>query len=422
MTDPQPLPTRANETTADQPWPVRLLSAKIEEYIARMSPVWIEGQIVQLNRRPGSGMAFLTLRDTDVNESLSVSIYSRVLQSGPQIQEGDHVVVHAKASFWRSRGSFQMQADQIKPVGIGDLLARIEQLRRTLAGEGLFDAERKKPLPFAPKVVGLICGRESKAEHDVHVNAAARWPAIEFETREVAVQGNQAVSQVTAALQELDELDHVEVIVIARGGGSVEDLLPFSNEALVRAVANCHTPVVSAIGHETDTPLLDLVADLRASTPTDAAKRIVPDLHEESQQVAAAKSRLGELVNYQIEREERRLDQLRSRPVIANPEVVYDTQEQRLDDALHRLRSALDATVLRAERDLIALDAQVRALSPAQTLERGYAIVRDASGAIIRDAELVHTGQQIHARLARGSISATVLEAQGEPVRETVTS
>ena len=232
----------------------------------------------QLNHRRGSGISFLTLRDTDVNESLPVSIYNKILDASAAIAEGDRVVIRAKPTFWRGRGSFQLQADQIRPVGLGDLLARIEQLKRVLAGEGLFDAERKRALPFLPNVVGLICGRDSKAEHDVRVNAAARWPSVKFEVREVAVQGTQAVSQVSAAIAELDAIAEVDVIVVTRGGGSVEDLLPFANETLVRAAAACRTPLVSAIGHETDNPLLDLVADLRASTPTDAAKRIVTDL------------------------------------------------------------------------------------------------------------------------------------------------
>ncbi|NTW39223.1 MAG: exodeoxyribonuclease VII large subunit, partial [Cellulomonadaceae bacterium] len=246
------LPVRALETTPEHPWPVRHLSAKIAEYIHRMPGVWVEGQVVQLNRRAGT--AFLTLRDTDADVSLSVSVHPRVL--GEVIAEGAHVVAHAKPTFWPKRGTLQLQADDIRAVGLGELLARIEHLRRLLAAEGLFDADRKVRLPFLPGVVGLVCGRESKAEHDVVVNAQARWPQVRFEIREVAVQGVRAVPDVVAAIAELDALPDVEVIVVARGGGSVEDLLPFSNETLVRAAAACRTPLVSAIGHETDTPLL----------------------------------------------------------------------------------------------------------------------------------------------------------------------
>ncbi len=196
-------------------------------------------------------------------------------------------MVHATPTFWSKRGTLQLQADAIRMVGLGELLARIEHLRRVLAAEGLFDADRKVALPFLPAVVGLVCGRESKAEHDVVVNARERWPQVQFVIREVAVQGPRAVPEVSAAIAELDADPSVEVIVVARGGGSVEDLLPFSNEAMVRAAAACRTPLVSAIGHETDAPLLDLVADHRASTPTDAAKRIVPDVAEERLRICA---------------------------------------------------------------------------------------------------------------------------------------
>ena len=269
---PRELAPRANLTTAENPWPLRLLSSKIDQYVARMSQVWVEGQVIQLNRRPGAGMAFLTLRDTDADISMSVSIYARVLdavlaRTGAELGEGARVVVRAKPTFWAKRGSLQLQADDIRPVGVGDLLARIEQLRRILAAEGLFDAERKRPLPFLPRKVGLVCGRQAKAKDDVLVNARLRWPGLPFEVREVAVQGARAVGEVSRAIQELDADAQIDVIVVARGGGAVEDLLPFSDEGLVRAAAACRTPLVSAIGHETDCPLLDLVADYRASTP-----------------------------------------------------------------------------------------------------------------------------------------------------------
>ncbi len=279
---------------------MRHLSAKIAEYVHRMPGVWVEGQLVQLNRR--AGMSFMTLRDTEADVSLSVVAHTRVLG---EIGEGAHVVVHATPTFWNKRGTLQLQADTIRVVGLGDLLARIEHLRGVLAAEGLFDADRKVPLPFLPGVVGLVCGRESKAEHDVVVNARARWPQVQFVIREVAVQGPRAVPEVSAAIAELDADPQVEVIVVARGGGSVEDLLPFSNEALVRAAAACRTPLVSAIGHETDAPLLDLVADHRASTPTDAAKRIVPDVAEERRRLTQARQRTAAAVDRMLRRRDR---------------------------------------------------------------------------------------------------------------------
>ncbi len=272
-----PLPERAADTSAEQPWPVRLLSAKIGEYVDKMSTCWIEGQVVQLNRRPGAGTAYLTLRDTDVDMSFSVSVRTTTLDAMPPLSPGARVVTQVKPVFWERSGSLQLDARQIRPVGVGDLLARLDQLGRTLAAEGLFDRDRKRALPFLPRRIGVVTGRAGAAENDVVENARRRWPAVVFEIRQVAVQGPTAVTEVMAALAELDRLAEVDVIVIARGGGSLEDLLPFSNEALLRAVAAATTPVVSAIGHDIDRPLLDLVADRRASTPTDAAALVVPD-------------------------------------------------------------------------------------------------------------------------------------------------
>jgi len=406
-----PLPRLARETTPATPWPVRLLSEKIRGYVDRMSPVWVEGQVVQLNERPGASIAFLTLRDSDQDVSLPVSLFANVKASMPAISEGDHVVVRAKPVFWTKRGTLQLQASELRQVGVGELLARIEQLKRVLAAEGLFDAERKQRLPFLPRTVGLVCGRESKAEHDVVVNARARWPQVRFEIREVAVQGTSAVAQVSQAVAELDALDEVEVIVVARGGGAVEDLLPFSNETLVRAAAACRTPLVSAIGHETDNPLLDLVADYRASTPTDAARRIVPDVAEEHARVDQARDRLHGAVDALLAREQARLDAMRSRPSLAAPTARLDDAAREVHQARHRLRTALATGVDRHEAVVSRLRAQVAALSPASTLARGYAVVLDAEGAVVRDAAATAPGERVTARLARGSLTLDVREA-----------
>ncbi|MBB2923899.1 exodeoxyribonuclease VII large subunit [Cellulomonas cellasea] len=408
-TAPRRMPLRALDTTAERPWPVRLLSSKIAEYVARMAPVWIEGQVVQLNRRPGAGVAFLTLRDTDVDMSLPVSLKVGVLAaSGAAVEEGARVVVHAKPEFWTKRGSLQMQADAVRAVGVGELLARIEHLKGVLAAEGLFDARRKVPLPFLPRVVGLVCGRESKAEHDVVVNARARWPQVEFEIREVAVQGVGAVAQVSAAIAELDADPRVEVIVVARGGGAVEDLLPFSNEALVRAAAACRTPLVSAIGHETDCPLLDLVADYRASTPTDAAKHVVPDVGEERARLTQARSRMRGALVHRLTREQHGLDALRSRPVLAAPVRLVESREQDVHRLRDGARRALEQAVARAGADTARLAAQVRALSPAATLARGYSVVQRADGAVVRDPRDVTQGDDLRVRVAHGEIHAAV--------------
>lgn len=411
---PQDLPARALETTAERPWPVRVLSVKITQYVDRMPPVWVEGQVVELNRRAGT--SYLTLRDPDTDMSLPVSLANRVL-SGLEtpLTDGAHVVVHAKPAFWPKRGTFQLQADDVRPVGVGELLARIERLKRLLAAEGLFDPARKVRLPFLPAVVGVVCGRESKAEHDVVVNARARWPLVEFDIREVAVQGPAAVAEVSAAVARLDADPRVEVIVLARGGGSVEDLLPFSNEALVRAVAACRTPVVSAIGHETDTPLVDLVADVRASTPTDAAKRVVPDVAEERARLAQALGRARTAVTHLLTREQAHLDAVRSRPALRRPETFVEAREAdvaRLQEAGRaRLASVLAAAAAETDR----LGGQVRALSPAATLARGYAVVQRTDGAVVREPDDVAPGDLLHVRLARGAIAARVTEPTENP-------
>ncbi|WP_418277642.1 exodeoxyribonuclease VII large subunit [Isoptericola jiangsuensis] len=405
----QPLPARAADTTAHSPWPVRLLSAKIRDYVARMTSVWVEGQVVEHTYRGGSGVQFITLRDTDVEASLPVHMLTRAFDGlDARPQNGDHVVVQARPEYWVKTGRLSLRASSIRQVGVGELLARIEQLRSVLAAEGLFDADRKRALPFLPSVVGLVCGRESKAEHDVVVNARARWPQVRFEIREVAVQGAGAVQEVGAAVAELDARPEVDVIVVARGGGSVEDLLPFSNETLVRAVAACRTPLVSAIGHQTDTPLIDLVADYRASTPTDAAKRIVPDVAEERQRVAQARQRIRGSVTAMLSREQHGLDAVRSRPVLARPSTMVDQRESEIAQHLRHVRHLLDAALLRGAGEVGRLTGQVRALSPASTLERGYAVVQRADGAVVRAADDVTTGDAVHVRLADGSLDAAV--------------
>ena len=401
------LPPTAAQTTADHPWPVRLLAQKIAAYVDRMSPVWIEGQIVQLNRRPGSGMSFLTLPDTESDASLPVSILSRILDRTEGLTEGARVVVHAKAVFWTRRGTLSMQADEIRQLGVGELLARIEHLKRILAAEGLFDADRKVPLPFLPAAVGLICGRNSKAEHDVVVNARQRWPAVQFEIRQVAVQGTACVPEVTAALAELDAHPDVDVIVVARGGGSVEDLLGFSNETLVRAAAACRTPVVSAIGHETDTPLLDLVADYRASTPTEAAKRIVPDLTRERANLVQARNRLHLAVTNRIDQAQLALNTIRSRPVLANPTSRIDDLDMRLAQLRNRTHQLTAHRIELATAELTHLVAQVTALSPAATLQRGYAVVHGPDGGVLTNPDAVQAGDRLRIRLAGGELAAT---------------
>jgi exodeoxyribonuclease VII large subunit len=408
---PRRVPATAAETSPEHPWPVRLLTSKITEYVARMPPVWIEGQVVELKRRPGQTLCFLTLRDTDVDMSLPVTAGARLVDALPGgLVHGARVVVRAKPEFWPKRGTLQLSAGEIRPVGVGELLARIEHLKRLLASEGLFAADRKRTLPFLPRTVGLVCGRASAAERDVVVTARHRWPGVRFAVRPVAVQGPDAVPQVSAAVAELDADPDVDVIVVARGGGSLEDLLPFSNETLLRAVAACRTPVVSAIGHEVDSPLLDLVADVRASTPTDAGRRVVPAVAEELSGLAHVRGRLRRAVRHRLDGEAERLATLRSRPVLADPLSGLVQRQADVHAALDRGRRALGVRLDRAGDEVRHLAGAVRTLSPASTLQRGYAVVQRADGAVVRSPADVATGDRLRLRLAEGEVAAEVVD------------
>jgi exodeoxyribonuclease VII large subunit len=407
------LPATAAETSPDNPWPLQLLSQKLKMHIDRAPSAWVEGQVIELNRRGTN--AYLTLRDVNAEISLPASVWTNVLdrQVSP-LERGSRVVALIKAEFWLKTGRLNMSVKDIRPVGLGDLLARIERLRHALAAEGLFSDARKKRLPMLPHRIGLITGRDSDAKKDVLRNAALRWPAVEFEIREVAVQGNTAVSQMVSALRELDGRPDVDVIVIARGGGSLEDLLPFSSEQLIRAVADAATPVVSAIGHEADRPILDDVADLRASTPTDAAKRIVPDVAEEFARVRQAREQLRRSATRLVERETDRLSSLRSRPVLASPEAMVATRHDDVERLKSRSHSAITSAVVRAADQLVHLKAQVLALSPQKTLDRGYAVVQLDDGQtapgtrheVVRHPSQAPAGIGLTVRVAGGKFTA----------------
>ncbi|MFI0922760.1 exodeoxyribonuclease VII large subunit [Streptomyces sp. NPDC021012] len=393
-------------TSAEAPLPVGEVSRLIGGWIDRLGAIWVEGQITQLSRRPGAGVVFLTLRDPSYDVSISVTCYRQVFDAvADVVSEGARVVVHAKPEWYAPRGQLSLRAVEIKPVGIGELLARLEQLKRSLASEGLFAADRKKPLPFLPHLVGLVCGRASAAERDVLENARRRWPAVRFEVRNVAVQGVKAVPQVVQAVKELDAHGDVDVIIVARGGGSVEDLLPFSDEQLIRTVAECRTPVVSAIGHEPDSPLLDLVADLRASTPTDAAKKVVPDVGEELDRVRGLRDRALRTVRGLLEREERGLANALARPVMEHPQRMVEVREDEVAQLLARSRRVLGHLLDRADSELSHTRARVRALSPAATLERGYAVLQRPDGAVVRSPEEVAEGEELRARVAEGEFT-----------------
>ncbi len=378
------------ENSADEPIPVRVISEAIGDYISKLGAVWIEGELSEVTVRPGAPMVFMRLRDTSVDMSLSIMCHRSVLEAVQPLPQNARVVMHSKVSWYQKNGSVSMSVKEIRQVGVGELLARLEQLKSQLALEGLFEASRKKPLPFLPKVVGLICGRNSDAEKDVVENAKRRWPSVEFAIREVAVQGAAAVVEVSAALQELDANPDVDVIIITRGGGSFEDLLPFSDEGLIRLVASATTPIVSAIGHEKDAPLLDLVADWRASTPTDAGKKVVPDVEEELRKIAQLQERGARTLTHFIEREFSHLKQMMSGPIFRDPTVMVSVRREDID----------------------SLSAQLRTLSPQGTLDRGYAVVLKADQSIIRDATTVTAGEKLAIRVAKGVVAATADGAQ----------
>lgn len=406
----QPPAAKAADTTRDNPWPLRRLTENIKIYVDRMSTLWVEGQVVEYKPRPGTKMAFFVLRDVETDTSMTVTAWPSMLDaSGPAFAEGARVVTRVKPVFWERRGTLNLRAEEVHVAGLGDLLARIEQTRRRLAEEGLFDAERKKPLPFLPRTIGLICGRNAKAKDDVLVNASARWPGARFEIREVAVQGDRAVPEVTRALGELDAIESIDVIVIARGGGSVEDLLPFSEEALVRAAASASTPIVSAIGHEGDAPLLDLVADYRASTPTDAARRIVPDFAVESEGISQCRSRMRAALGARLTREAQELALVTSRPVLLSPDAVLDSYGDQLSRGTEAMRRAVERRLASESQELVRARASLAALSPQGTLDRGYAMLKLPNGALIRDAAEVGKGALIEGILARGRLVAQVV-------------
>jgi len=395
------------ETSSDSPAPVRAVTEAIKEYLDRLGPIWIEGEIAELNERSG-GMAFLRLRDSSVDMSLSVMCHKSVLASVAPLPANARVVLYAKGSWYTKNGSYTLSAREIRQVGVGELLARLEALKTMLAAEGLFDSENKVSLPLLPRKIGLICGRNTDAERDVVENAKRRWPAVQFEIREVTVQGAAAVSEVSAALAELEALADVDVIIITRGGGSFEDLLPFSDEGLVRLAAQCSTPIVSAIGHEKDSPLLDLVADFRASTPTDAAKRVVPDINEEIDLIEKLRDRASRFMRNMIELESSKIANLAARPVLRDPAVMITSRLEIIIGLRDRSIRSFQGRLAIAQEELQQVTARVRALSPQATLDRGYAVVQLANGSIARDSAGLKDGEKLRIRLAQGETSAMV--------------
>jgi exodeoxyribonuclease VII large subunit len=392
--------------TAETPWPVSVLGDKLKGWIDRLGQVWVEGEITQWGVRGAN--VYGKLKDLERDVTVSFQIWSSVKSRLPaDLKQGDRVIALVKPDYWLKAGSISMQVFQMRHVGLGDLLERLELLRRTLAAEGLFDPARKKRLPFLPHRIGLITGKDSDAEKDVIRNAQLRWPNVDFRVVHAAVQGDRTVPEVLAALKTLDEDPEVDVIVIARGGGDFQNLLGFSDERLLRAVAAATTPVVSAIGHDNDRPLLDEVADLRASTPTDAAKRVVPDVTEELNRVSQARARLRNRVTQHVRLEADRIAALRTRRVLADGSWIVDSRADELTRWSARSAELIDRAVDRAERRIAEARGHLRALSPLRTLERGYAIVLGGDGTALRHVADAPAGTALTVRVVDGAVAAT---------------
>ncbi|QTX04183.1 exodeoxyribonuclease VII large subunit [Agromyces archimandritae] len=403
-------------STRENPWPVALLSGKLKEYVDRLGSAWIEGEITQWS--VSAGNVYGKLKDLEQDATVSFTIWSSVRSRLKEdFKQGDRVVASVKVNWWVKGGSLTMQVFDLKHVGLGDLLERIERLRVQLRAEGLFDDSRKRPLPFLPGVIGLVTGKDSDAEKDVLRNAQLRWPNVRFRVEHAAVQGERSAAEVVQALAKLDADPEVEVIIVARGGGDFQNLLSFSDEAVLRAAAAASTPVVSAIGHEADRPLLDEVADLRASTPTDAAKRVVPDVAEELLRVGQARTRIGMRMTSLLAHEVDRIGQLRSRPVLANPQWMIDARAEEVTRWVARGAELAERIVERAGVRVGELRGQLRALSPQATMDRGYAIAQTADGAVLRDAADAPAGTAFTLTLARGAIDASSLGPDGAGAR-----
>ena len=393
----------------DSPVPVSELSQMMGDYIARLGPVWVEGQVAEINMR--GGLSFVSLRDVASDATLKLFTWERsTLEVTPAIEQGSRVIAQVKADWWKNKGTLQFKVMQIRMVGLGELMARLEALRDTLAAEGLFAPERKKPIPFLPRRIGLVCGKNSDAKHDVIENARRRWPDANFEIREVKVQGVTAVREVSDAITELDAIDDIDVIVVARGGGSFEDLLPFSDESLVRTISKAQTPIVVAIGHEEDRPLVDYVADYRASTPTDAASKIVPDVLEELAYINALRNQGFALLTTTIARHGQELATLRAKPALANPSVLIDQRLSANTSLREQLHSRVSTRIQLGAAEIRGIQGTLRALSPQGTLDRGYAIVRDANQNVIKAVGQVKPGEVLTIRISDGEFTVRITD------------
>lgn len=400
--------------SADAPQPLGRVVSEVRSWVGRLGAIWVDAQVIELRRRSGASTHFLTFRDRFAEVSASVSCSSMVLDAAGPVTEGAQVTALVRPRVWEKTTQLTFECLDLRIAGEGRLLAQLEQLKRLLQAEGLFEVTRKKRLPFVPSGIGLIAGEGSDAARDVRTHVLNRWPSARIRFVPALVQGPSSAESVMVALRQLDEDAHVDVIVIARGGGSLEDLLPFSDEGLVRAVAACRTPVVSAIGHEADQPILDLVADRRASTPTDAARHVVPDAAAESELMQRGRDRIHGAIVQRLDAAWRDLSDVRSRPIMRDPMTAFAAQDERLAHLRHRLGSAMERTITEEQLRVRHQLGSVRTMSPKATLERGYAILVTSAGQTLTDADQVSVGDGVTAHLARGEVALAVTQTSGE--------
>ncbi|MEY8564306.1 exodeoxyribonuclease VII large subunit [Bifidobacterium pseudolongum] len=399
------LPRFARDTTPENPWPVSLLSQHFHDAVERWPAAWIEGQIIEINARR-TGTVYLTLRDSFQEVSISALGFGAFAQKARAFQQGDRVVMHGQADLWVKSTRLSFRADDIRRIGSGGIKEQIDELRKKLKGEGLFDESNKVPIPEFPTTIGIVCGPGARAEGDIITNVNLRWPIVHFAVKYAHVQGPQCPAEVVQAIQELDADPAVDVIIVARGGGSFEDLIGFSDERVVRATAACVTPIISAVGHEDDWTLIDLASDMRASTPTDAAKRVVPDVREQQQLVASAIGTMSMRMRAMVDNESRLIEGYVNRPSLTHPQTMVESHERDIADAVRAMRIGLTRIVDDAQMHVEKLKATLTALSPQSTLDRGYAVLQNASGHVVDDAGDVHVGDELTITLRHGTVVA----------------
>ncbi len=399
------LPRFARDTTPENPWPISLLSQHFHDAVERWPAAWIEGQIIEINARR-TGTVYLTLRDSFQEVSISALGFGAFAQKARAFQQGDRVVMHGQADLWVKSTRLSFRADDIRRIGSGGIKEQIDELRKKLKGEGLFDESNKVPIPEFPTTIGIVCGPGARAEGDIITNVNLRWPIVHFAVKYAHVQGPQCPAEVVQAIQELDADPAVDVIIVARGGGSFEDLIGFSDERVVRATAACVTPIISAVGHEDDWTLIDLASDMRASTPTDAAKRVVPDVREQQQLVASAIGTMSMRMRAMVDNESRLIEGYVNRPSLTHPQTIVESHERDIADAVRAMRIGLTRIVDDAQMHVEKLKATLTALSPQSTLDRGYAVLQNASGHVVDDAGDVHVGDELTITLRHGTVVA----------------